>query len=65
MNVTCIFFGIIFTIAGFMFACGKGHIHFSSWKNMPKEEKEKIKIVPLCCNIVRDCYDCMVYCGGI
>lgn len=51
MNLTCIFFGIIFTIAGFMFACGKGHIHFSSWKNMPKEEKEKIKIVPLCCNI--------------
>lgn len=35
MNVTCIFFGIIFTIAGFMFACGEGHIHFSSWKNMP------------------------------
>ena len=28
MNLTCIFFGIIFTIAGFMFACGKGHIHF-------------------------------------
>ena len=51
MNLTCIFFGTIFTIAGFMFACGKGHIHFSSWKNMPKEEKEKIKIVPLCCNI--------------
>ena len=42
MNVTCIFFGIIFTIAGFMFACGEGHIHFSSWKNMPQEEKEKI-----------------------
>ena len=51
MNLTCIFFGIIFTIAGFMFACGKGHIHFSSWKNMPQEEKEKIKIVPLCRNI--------------
>ena len=50
-NLTCIFFGIIFTIAGFMFACGKGHIHFSSWKNMPQEEKEKIKIVPLCRNI--------------
>ena len=51
MNLTCIFFGIIFTIAGFMFACGKGHIHLSSWKNMPQEEKEKIKIVPLCRNI--------------
>ena len=42
MNLTCIFFGIIFTIVGFMFACGKGHIHLSSWKNMPQEEKEKI-----------------------
>ena len=51
MNVTCIFFGIIFTIAGFMFACGKGHIHLSSWKNMTQEEKDKIKIVPLCRNI--------------
>ena len=51
MNVTCIFFGVIFTIAGFMFACGKGHIHLSSWKNMTQEEKEKIKIVPLCRNI--------------
>lgn len=30
MNLTCIFFGIIFTIAGFMFSCGKGHIHLSS-----------------------------------
>ena len=44
MNLTCIFFGIIFTIAGFMFSCGKGHIHLSSWKNMPQEEKEKIKL---------------------
>ena len=51
MNLTCIFFGVIFTIAGFMFACGKGHIHLSSWKNMTQEEKEKIKIVPLCRNI--------------
>ena len=51
MNLTCIFFGVIFTIAGFMFAYGKDHIHFSSWKNMPQEEKEKIKIVPLCRNI--------------
>lgn len=51
MNLTCIFFGVIFMIAGFMFACGKVHIHLSSWKNMPQEEKEKIKIVPLCRNI--------------
>ena len=51
MNFTCIFFGTVFTIAGFIFACGKGHIHLSAWKNMPQEEKEKIKIVPLCRNI--------------
>ena len=38
-------------IAGFLFACGKGHIHLSAWKNMPQEEKEKIKIKPLCRNI--------------
>ena len=51
MNLTCILFGIIFMIAGFMFACGKGHIYFSSWKNISQEEKEKIKIAPLCRNI--------------
>ena len=51
MDYTCIFFGVLFTIAGFVFACGKGHIHLSAWKNMPQEEKEKIKIIPLCRNI--------------
>ena len=45
MDYTCIFFGVLFTIAGFVFACGKGHIHLSAWKNMPQEEKEKIKII--------------------
>ena len=40
MNVTCIFFGILFTIAGFLFACGKGHIHLSAWKEMPQEEAD-------------------------
>ena len=51
MDFTCIFFGIVFLIAGLLFACGKGHIHLSAWKNMPSEEKEKIKIRPLCRNI--------------
>ena len=51
MDYTCTFFGVLFTIAGFVFACGKGYIHLSAWKNMPQEEKEKIKIVPLCRNI--------------
>ena len=51
MDFTCIFFGILFTIAGFWFACGKGHSHLSAWKNMSPEEKSKIKIVPLCRNV--------------
>ena len=51
MDHTCIFLGTLFTIAGCLFACGKGHIHFAAWKTMPREEKEKIDIVPLCRNI--------------
>ncbi len=51
MNFTCIFFGILFCIAGIIFACGKGHVHLSAWKAMPEEEKRKIKILPLCRNI--------------
>ena len=51
MDFICIFFGILFTIAGFMFFFGKAHIHLSAWKNMPQEEKNKIKILPLCRNI--------------
>lgn len=51
MAFICIFFGILFTIAGFMFFFGKAHIHLSAWKNMPQEEKDKIKILPLCRNI--------------
>lgn len=51
MDFTCIFFGMLFCAAGFVFACGKGHIYLSAWKNMPQAEKNKIKIVPLCRNI--------------
>ena len=51
MDFTCIFFGVLFTVAGFVFACGKGHIHLSAWTNMPQSEKDKIKIRPLCRNI--------------
>ena len=51
MDYTCIFFGVLFTIAGFVLAFGKGYIHLSAWKNMLQEEKEKIRIVPLCRNI--------------
>lgn len=51
MDFICIFFGILFTMAGFLFFIGKAHIHLSAWKNMPQEEKNKIKILPLCRNI--------------
>ena len=51
MQFTSIVLGIVFTVAGFLFACGKLHIHLSNWKNMPEEEKESIDIVPLCHNV--------------
>lgn len=51
MDYTCIFFGVLFTIGGIVFATGNGHPHLSAWRNMPPEEKEKIAIVPLCRNI--------------
>ena len=51
MDYTGIFFGVLFTLAGILFACGKGHIHLSAWKNMPQEEKDSIDIIPLCRNI--------------
>ena len=46
-----IVFGVLFTIAGFLFACGKGHVHLKDWENMSIEEREKIDIKPLCRNI--------------
>ena len=51
MNITCIFFGILFTVAGYLFAYGKGHLFLSAWKQLSQEDKKKIKIIPLCHNI--------------
>ena len=51
MNFICIVFGILFIIAGLIFATGNGHIHLYAWTNMPQCEKDKIKIKPLCRNI--------------
>ena len=48
MDFTCIFFGILFTLAGLCFAFGKGYLHLSLWKNMPQKEKDKLRIIPLC-----------------
>lgn len=44
MNFICIVFGILFIIAGLIFATGNGHIHLYAWTNMPQCEKDKIKI---------------------
>lgn len=61
MNLTSIFFGIVFICAGIWFAFGKGLIHLSAWKTMPSEEKDKIKIKALCKNIG----SMISACGGI
>lgn len=50
MNITCIVFGILFLIAGFVFSIGKGHEHLEGWQKMTAEEKANIQIVPLCKN---------------
>ena len=51
MDITCIVFGTVFCIAGFLLAIGKLHNYIAAWKNTPEEEKEKIKIKELCRNI--------------
>lgn len=51
MNITCIIFGIAFFAIGAAFFAGKAHMHITAWKAMPEDEKEKIKIIPLCRNI--------------
>ena len=51
MNITCIFFGIIFLITGILFAAGRLHRYIAAWKAMSEEEKRRIRIVPLCKNV--------------
>ena len=51
MNVACIFFGVLFMTCGLLFREGKLHIYLNAWKNMPQQEKDKIKIQELCVNI--------------
>ncbi len=51
MDLTCVFFGMIFIIAGALFALGKLHGRLAAWRNMPQSEKDKIKIKPLFRNI--------------
>ena len=51
MNITCIVFGAIFVITGILFYFGLLLSTIKAWKNMPIEEKQKVKIKPLCHNI--------------
>ena len=51
MDFSAIFFGLLFTVGGALFAAGKVHPYLSAWKNMPPEEQEQIQIEPLCRNI--------------
>ena len=51
MNITCVIFGTIFSVAGVLFAKGKLLPYLSAWNRMPPEEKEKIDILPLCRNV--------------
>ncbi len=51
MNGTCIIFGLLFLTAGILFFCGKIHGRLSLWENMPENERQNIKIRPLCRNI--------------
>lgn len=50
MDVIRIFWGV-FPIPGVLFFFGKAPSIWPPWKNMPQEEKEKIKLLPLCCNM--------------
>ena len=38
MDFTCIFFGILFTLAGLWFAFGKGYLHLPMEKYAAKRE---------------------------
>lgn len=51
MNFICIFFGLVFIFAGVMFSLGKVHIYLNEWKMLTQQEKENIRIQPLCMNI--------------
>lgn len=61
MNLTCLIFGFLFSGMGVLFAAGRCHIRLTAWKRMTEEEKNKIRIRPLCRNI-----GAMIgLCGGI
>ncbi len=40
--------GALFIVVGLLFGSGKIHTHFFFWTRMPEQEKEKVRIRPLC-----------------
>lgn len=61
MNFTCLLFGAAFVLFGALFAHGNLHTHLKAWTRMPADEKEKIKIKPLCRNVG----GMIAACGGV
>lgn len=51
MDGACLFLGILFLAAGIFFYSGRAVRHITAWKRMPEEEKQKVRIRPLCRNI--------------
>ena len=61
MDITCIIFGIMFIISGILFALGKLHTRIKAWQAMSQQERNAIRIEPLCRNIG----SMIALCGGI
>ena len=51
MNLHCIAFGLIFLVVGIAFFIGVGPKWIKAWREMPKEEKNKIRMDDLSKNI--------------
>ncbi|MCD7742215.1 MAG: DUF3784 domain-containing protein [Ruminococcus sp.] len=51
MDYVCMVLGILFMAGGIIFAFGKIYQHIPAWQKMSDEEKNKIKIKPICQNI--------------
>ena len=51
MNLNCIVFGLIFLVVGIVFFIGVGPNWIKAWRDMPKEEKNKIHMDELSKNI--------------
>ena len=50
MNVASVFLGILFVMLGVLCFSGVILNYLNPWKALPKEEKDKIRIKPLCRN---------------